>query len=118
MLAVDKSAVVCDLCETYGVFCMHDYPPRLIAALACGLRVDSRIRMKIDGRTELSCQLMMASISDYLQVYLKSMSKDKELDLFTDKIFAEKKVKKKEKGFKTGADFDKWWKEKTKERSD
>lgn len=47
MLSTDREAVICDMAETYGVFDYKTLPVPLLATLACGLRDNSRIKMRI-----------------------------------------------------------------------
>lgn len=49
MLAADRDALACDLWETYQVRDMEALPVRDLAMLSCGLRENSRIRMKMGG---------------------------------------------------------------------
>ena len=66
MMAIDKNAVICDLAETYGIFCYRELPALTVATLAAGLREDSRIKMKLSGqRVPLMIQLL-AIIADRL----------------------------------------------------
>lgn len=76
MLAKDRDAVICDLAETYGVFDYRALPVPLLATLCCGLREDSRIRMRmVDARvrTEIILQAMAV---DYLALLHWAQTKD------------------------------------------
>lgn len=50
MTTTDEDALVCDLAETYRVYDHRALPPHRAAALACGLREDSRIKQQLTGR--------------------------------------------------------------------
>ncbi len=50
MYACDKDALICDFAETYHVLDIEALPLELRAILASGLREDSRINMKLNGR--------------------------------------------------------------------
>ena len=64
MLETDRTALTCDLAETYGIFDMHALPVETLAALAAGLREDSRIIMKMTGAVMTTDQMLMAGIMD------------------------------------------------------
>lgn len=49
MLATDRTAVICDLAETYGILDMRRVPVRTLCTLAAGLGQNSRIRLKQNG---------------------------------------------------------------------
>lgn len=49
MVAKDEAALRCDFLETYHVFDYRALPARQAALFACGLREDSRIKMKLSG---------------------------------------------------------------------
>lgn len=50
MIATDEDALICDLAETYHIYDYRALPPYRVAALACGLREDSRIKQQLTGR--------------------------------------------------------------------
>lgn len=62
----DKSALICDMAETYGVYDIWSLPPSTAAALAAGLHEDSRIKMKISGRKIGTDRALAAIIADRL----------------------------------------------------
>lgn len=66
MLATDRDALLCDLAETYGVFGLHSVPLPLLATLAAGLRDDSRIKLRLAGRSVSTELLLSASAADQL----------------------------------------------------
>jgi hypothetical protein len=49
MLSTDRDALICDMAETYHVYDMRALPTKTVATLACGLREDSRIKLKMAG---------------------------------------------------------------------
>ena len=49
MLALDRDSFICDMAETYRLFDIKSIPIRLLAVLASGLGVNSRIRLKREG---------------------------------------------------------------------
>ena len=49
MISTDRTALICDLAETYHVYSLESLPVKTVAALAAGLRENSRIKMKMRG---------------------------------------------------------------------
>ena len=49
MLQCDRDALLCDFAETYHIYSFEGLPVRTLAALASGLRDDSRIKMQLSG---------------------------------------------------------------------
>jgi hypothetical protein len=68
MLAYDRSALICDLAETYRIYDYKALPVLTLAALASGLRPDSRIKLKLSGITEVSSEVLLIQIFDILQL--------------------------------------------------
>lgn len=108
MLNVDRTAVICDLAETYHIFSMEQLPARTVATLACGLKPDSRIMMKMAGvQTSPPNLLLFALIVDELRLLRYSFMGDKKHKpvLVTDLL--ENGIPQKETiSFSTGAEFD------------
>lgn len=72
MMACDKDLLLCDMAETYHVLDMEALPVRTLAALAAGLRPESRIRMKMGGLTYIPASYAVYQIRDALtQMYAK-----------------------------------------------
>lgn|GEM_PF-5283895 len=68
MLAFDKTALVCDLAETYGIYNYRALPVMTLAALVSGLRPDSRIKLKMANIKETSSEVLLIQIFDLLQM--------------------------------------------------
>lgn len=69
MMNVDKTALICDLAETYRIYDTHGIKARYIATLACGLKADSRIKTKMAGVNMLPPNsLLYALIVDELRL--------------------------------------------------
>lgn len=66
MIHTDRDALVCDLAETYGIFDTRSVPGTVLAALAAGLRDDSRIKMSLNGRTVTRTEMLLAAAVDGL----------------------------------------------------
>ncbi len=76
MLRADKTAVICDLAETYGVLDYRALPVETLATLASGLRENSRIRMKLAGNEIEKETLLLAMAVDRLSYLLWAKTKD------------------------------------------
>ena len=68
MLALDESALICDLAETYGVLNYRALPVKLLATLCAGLRDDSRIKMICSGIRATPLEWMVAHAADNLSL--------------------------------------------------
>ena len=68
MLRTDRTALICDLAETYGVLNYRELPVETLAALAVGLREDSRIRMKMSGAKLDTITVLLTGILDRLSI--------------------------------------------------
>lgn len=65
MIATDRTALICDLAETYGIYDMQALPVPTLAALASGLRDDSRIKLKMSGaKVDLKTLLLAVAVDD------------------------------------------------------
>ena len=78
MMATDRTALICDLAETYGVLDYRELPVETLAALSAGLRENSRIRMKISGERTRADILLLAAAVDRLSFIAWSRTKDAE----------------------------------------
>lgn len=76
MLNADRDALLCDLAETYGVYSLESLPPETVAVLACGLRENSRIKMKLTGVRVAPDILLLAHIADRLGLLVWAKTKD------------------------------------------
>lgn len=64
MLRTDEDALLCDFAETYHVYDLGSLPVKTVAALAFGLRDDSRIKMIMAGLKVPVNQMLLAHIAD------------------------------------------------------
>ena len=78
MIRTDETALICDLAETYGITDMRALPLKTTAALAVGLRDNSRIRMKMSGAKADQMTLLTAMMVDRLSLLVWSKTKDAE----------------------------------------
>ena len=94
MLHEDETAVICDLAETYHVLDYRALPLKTVAALASGLREDSRIRMKLSGMRVSTDTMLAAATVDRLSMLIWAKTKDGETgrnrpESILDKLTAE-----------------------------
>lgn len=64
MIKLDRNALLCDLAETYNIYSFEQLPISKLAIFSCGLRDNSRIKMKISNMKVDSQTLLLASILD------------------------------------------------------
>ena len=110
MIALDKSALICDLAETYGVLDYKALPVELLATLCAGLRDNSRIKMRAGGLSASPLELMVAHAADNLSLLRWGFTEDGQKGknhplLFTELIGGESQ-RDTNRGYATGAEFD------------
>ena len=67
MVNEDEEALMCDLAETYNIYNMRELSPLRVAVFSCGLRENSRIKMKLAG-TKLDLDTLLGAVcADSLQ---------------------------------------------------
>lgn len=76
MITLDEDALVCDFAETYHIYDYRGLPLELVGVLACGLREDSRIKMKLSNRKISLDSLLLAGIVDRLSLLVWAQTKD------------------------------------------
>ena len=95
MIKLDEEALICDLAETYNILDYKKLALNKLAILACGLRDDSRIKLKMSENILSPNQLLLAGIQDRLSLLVYSKTKDAEkgknypkliLDSFENKV--------------------------------
>lgn len=64
MIHTDESALICDFAETYNIYDYKALPVSLLAVLSCGLRSNSRIKMKMDGLPSEFDNMLLSVIAD------------------------------------------------------
>lgn len=113
-MALDEDALICDLAETYHIFDMYQLPCEFIAKLACGLRDNSRIKMKAAGLEVDINRLLLAHIADNTAINTWFKTEDGQkgqnrpksyVRILTEKIDESKTAR----GFESSADFDAEW---------
>ncbi len=76
MIAEDENALICDLAETYHIYDYKQLPLSKVAVFACGLRDDSRVKMKLMGQTVPLDTLLLAGAVDRLSLSVWMQTKD------------------------------------------
>lgn len=76
MVAEDEDALVCDLCEHYGITNWRGGDLALVSTLALGLPDDSRIKTKLAGLPAPQPVIMQAAILDRLNMLVWMRSED------------------------------------------
>ena len=78
MVATDENALICDFAETYHILDYKWLPLTLAAALASGLRDESRIKMKLSGARIDKTTALLAAAVDRLSMLVWAKTKDAE----------------------------------------
>ena len=78
MLRTDETALICDFAETYHLTDYRALPPTKAAALAVGLRENSRVKLHMAGQQWPMDTLLLAAIADRLSLLLWLGTKDAE----------------------------------------
>lgn len=86
MLSTDKDALLCDLAETYGIYDIKELPLSKVALFSVGLRINSRIKMIINGNSFDSKEILLASITDRLGIILSFLRGSDVTESILDKM--------------------------------
>lgn len=76
MVRTDEDALICDFAETYNIYDYKRLPLTTAAALAIGLRDDSRIKMKLSGAVATTEIQLLAAAVDRLSLLVWAQTKD------------------------------------------
>ena len=115
MIRTDETALICDLAETYHIYDWRALPIETAAALAAGLREDSRIKMKISEMPADRTTILLAGILDRLSWIAWSRTKDAERgsnrpeSVLAKLMKTGKEEKKDYKVFRTPEEFEAAW---------
>lgn len=79
MICIDEDALRCDLAETYHIFDYQSLPVSLVATFSCGLREDSRIKLRMSESKITTDTILLAGILDKLNwlAWTKTKSAEK-----------------------------------------
>lgn len=78
MIKLDEDALMCDLAETYQIYDYKQLPVYAVAVFCCGLRDDSRIKLKMSNQLVSFETMLLAGIYDRLSLLFWSKTKDAE----------------------------------------
>lgn len=78
MIKIDEEALICDLAETYQIYEYKQLPVHMVAVFSCGLKEDSRIKLKMSNQLVSFETMLLAGIYDRLSLLLWSKTKDAE----------------------------------------
>ena len=104
MIKIDEEALICDLAETYNILDYKKLALNKLAILACGLRDDSRIKLKMSDNILSPNQLLLAGIQDRLSLLVYSKTKDVEKGINYPKLILDS-LENNISGFTSGEDF-------------
>lgn len=76
MIYLDEDALICDLAETYNIYDYRALSPKLVGVLACGLRDNARIKMRMSGQTISTDRTINAAILDRLSIIAWQKTED------------------------------------------
>lgn len=76
MITLDEDALICDFAETYHIYDLQALPLRKVAVLACGLRDNSRIKMKMADMKIDYKEMLLATITDRLSILIWQNTED------------------------------------------
>lgn len=76
MIKLDEEALICDLAETYQIYDYKQLPLSTVAVFSCGLRENSRIKMKLSGQVVSMETLLLAGLSDKVSMLLWAKTED------------------------------------------
>lgn len=113
MISTDEEALICDFAETYHILNYRSLPARFAAVLACGLRQDSRIMLKLNGMKVPFNTLLLAAIADGERVRIWQNTKDavkgrNKPNLILPELTNEQKPKEEFRKFRTPEEFKEW----------
>lgn len=110
MICLDEDSLICDFAEYYRVYDYTALPPKYAGVLACGLRDNSRIKMKMSEQIVDINTMLFATIADRIQVLVWQNTEDGQKGRNIPESIVEKLLGVKDERehivFNTGADFE------------
>lgn len=111
MISTDESALICDFAETYHIYDYRALPLKTAAVLACGLRDNSRIKMKMADMAIPPDMVLMAAALDRLSMLVWAKTEDgakgrKRPQSVLEKMLNSKKNETGLRGFDTAEEFE------------
>jgi hypothetical protein len=112
MIVLDEDALKCDFAETYHIYDIYALDVEYAAILACGLRDNSRIRLKANGLKVDTNVLLLARIADAVTMNVYAKTKDAQHGRNVPKSIVEALTHEENndlRSFTTGEEFDTEW---------
>lgn len=110
MINLDEDALICDFAEYYRIYDYTALSPKYAGVLACGLRENSRIKMKLSEQIVDMNTLLLATIADRIQVLVWQNTEDGQKGRNVPESIVQKLLGQKDERdhivFDTGADFE------------
>ena len=110
MITLDEDSLICDFAEYYRIYDYTALSPKYAGVLACGLRENSRIKMKLSEQIVDMNTLLLATIADRIQVLVWQNTEDGQRGRNVPESIAQKLLGQKDERdhtvFDTGADFE------------
>lgn len=111
MIKLDEDALLCDLAETYHIYDFKQLPLSKVAVFSCGLRDDSRIKMRMNEQNVTLDKLLLAGINDALNMLVWFKTKDGQKgnnkpELITSKLIGVEEKTSDNEVFVSGQDFE------------
>ncbi len=110
MINLDEDALICDFAETYRIYDYAALSPSYAGVLACGLRENSRIKMKMSEQIVDMTTILLATIADRAQVLIWQNTEDGQKGRNVPESIVQKLIGQKDERdhivFNTGADFE------------
>jgi hypothetical protein len=110
MINLDEDSLICDFAEYYRIYDYTALPAKYAGVLACGLRENSRIKMKMSEQSVDMNTLLLATIADRVQVLVWQNTEDGQKGRNIPESITEKLLGRNEERdhivFETGADFE------------
>lgn len=113
MISLDEDSLICDLAETYHIYNYRALPSKTVGVLCCGLRDNSRIKMKISNLDVDVNTLLQALIADRLQVLIWQNTEDGRKGrnfpkMIYEKLLNPQKEESNVMAFSSGAEFEEY----------
>lgn len=106
MLSTDRDALICDMAETYHIYDMRALPVETLATLACGLRDDSRIKLKMSDVRYIPPFISLIYIHDILTQVFHDTDSDAPVFRLADVMSGKTPDKAEPLGFDTPEEFE------------
>lgn len=114
MINEDEDALICDLAETYQIYNYRSLPCKTVATFSCGLRNDSRIKMKLSKSTITLEEMLLSAVVDNTNLLAWMQSADGVKGTNRPKSLLSKFIGMEEDNdeivaFESGEEFDRAW---------